>query len=86
LYTSAVKKETYGDFDLAVFDSKIAEPVLNDLELGIISVEGVMELSRNFVGFPFPGFMKAEDRVAVTKSLFPILNALEVLYFEIIGN
>jgi len=79
LYACALKKVTYGDFDLAVFDSKIAELVLNDLELPVISLDGIIELSRNFIGFPFPGFMKGEDRVNVTKSLFPILTSLEVL-------
>lgn len=81
LYTNALKKATYGDFDLSSFNYNLSAPLLQPLELPAIPAGGVgkvIEVSRNFSLFPFPAFMKAEDRVSVTKALFPVLTALEV--------
>eukprot|EP00826_Nyctotherus_ovalis_P014110 TRINITY_DN13897_c0_g1_i4.p1 TRINITY_DN13897_c0_g1~~TRINITY_DN13897_c0_g1_i4.p1 ORF type:complete len:729 (-),score=126.81 TRINITY_DN13897_c0_g1_i4:291-2477(-) len=88
LYQCALKKSS-GEFDLFTFNCNLSEPVLSPLELPAIPTEGIgkiIEVSRDFTKYPFPGFMKTEDRIKLTKSLIPILNELEVSLKESVGS
>jgi protein-arginine kinase len=81
LYAHALNKSSNATFDFLAFSYNLTESVLTPIELPVIPAECIgksIELSRNFLGFPFPGFMKEEERDNLIKTLIPILTALDV--------
>jgi len=86
LYARILNKASNGAFDFLSFNYNLADSVLAPMELPVIPAECVgksIEISRNFFPFPFPGFIKEEERANLIKTLLPILASLDVTYIMI---